>query len=174
MKAQGRMRIRFERPSDAVEVRDVNVAAFGGEAEADLVEALRRAARPLISLVAEEDGAVAGHILFSPVTLSSDPDLRIAGLAPMAVSPKHQRQGIGSALVRAGLDACRSAGFVAVAVLGHSAFYPRFGFVPASRFGIASTYAVADDVFMALELNTGALRDKPGVIHYHSAFAGVT
>src|SRR5262245_13470726 len=99
------MRIRFERPSDAVEVRDVNIAAFGREAEADLVEALRRAARPFISLVAENDGAVAGHILFSPVALSSDPDLRIAGLAPMAVRPKHQRQGIGSALVRAGLDA---------------------------------------------------------------------
>lgn len=168
------MHIRFERPSDAVEVRDVNVAAFGREAEADLVEALRRATRPLISLVAEEDAAIAGHVLFSPVALSSDPGLRIAGLAPMAVRPKFQRQGIGSALVRAGLDACRSAGFAAVVVLGHSAFYPRFGFVPASRFGIASTYLVPDDVFMTLELIAGALRDKRGVIHYHSAFAGVS
>jgi putative acetyltransferase len=168
------MPIRFERPDDAEKIRAVNVSAFGTSAEADLIEALRCVVRPLISLVAEEDRTIVGHILFSPITLSSDPDVRIAGLAPMAVTPAYQRQGIGSALVRAGLEECRSAGFVAVAVLGHSAFYPRFGFVPASRFGIASTYAVPDDVFMALELDAGALRDKPGVVHYHSAFAGVS
>lgn len=166
-------RIRFERPADAQEIRAINEAAFGRAAEADLVESLRRVVRPIISLVAEEQDMIVGHILFSSVTLSSDPDLPIAGLAPMSVRPARQRLGIGSALVRAGLDECRSAGFVAVAVLGHSAYYPRFAFVPASRFGITSTYRVPDDVFMAVELTAGALRNKRGVIHYHAAFAEV-
>jgi putative acetyltransferase len=166
--------IRREHPADAGAIRAVNESAFGTAAEADLVEALRSVASPLISLVADEDGAIAGHILFSSVTLSSDPHLRIAGLAPMAVTPARQRQGIGSALVRAGLGECRSAGFLAVAVLGHSGFYPRFGFVPASCFGISSTYHVPDDVFMALELEAGALREKQGVIHYHPIFEGVS
>jgi putative acetyltransferase len=168
------MHIRFERPADADEIRAVNASAFGTAAEADLVEVLRRVAFPLISLVAEQDDTIAGHILFSPVTLSSDPSLRIAGLAPMAVRPARQRVGIGSMLVRAGLEECRSVGFLAVTVLGHPKFYPRFGFVPASRFGIASTYDVPDDVFMALELEPGTLRETRGVIHYHPAFAGVS
>lgn len=168
------MRMRFERPADVEEIRAVNESAFGTAAEANLIEALRRVNCPVISLVAEEDGAIAGHILFSPVTLSSDPNLRIAGLAPMAVMPTRQRLGIGSALVRAGLEECQSVGFLAVAVLGHTTFYPRFGFVPASRFGIASTYDVPDDVFMVRELEPGALREKRGVIHYHAAFAGVS
>ena len=168
------IRIRRENSADARAIRAVNESAFGTAAEADLVEALRRVAAPLISLVADENGAIAGHILFSPVTLSSDPGLRIAGLAPMAVTPARQRQGIGSALVRAGLDECRAVGFLAVAVLGHFGFYPRFGFVPASRFGIRSTYDVPDDVFMALELEAGALHEKPGVIHYHHVFEGVS
>ena len=77
------MHIRFERPADADEIRAVNASAFGTAAEADLVEVLRRVAFPLISLVAEQDDTIAGHILFSPVTLSSDPSLRIAGLAPI-------------------------------------------------------------------------------------------
>src|SRR5215472_16413875 len=168
------MRIRFERPADVDDIRAVNKYAFGTPEEADLIEALRRVGSPLVSLVAEEAGAIVGHILFSRVTLSSDPNLCIAGLAPMAVMPARQRLGIGSALVRAGLEECRSAGFLAVAVLGHRTFYPRFEFVPASRFGIASTYDVPDDVFMMRELEPGALREKRGVIHYHAAFAGVS
>jgi putative acetyltransferase len=127
----------------------------------------------LVSLVAVDDDAVEGHILFSPVTLLSHTDLPIAGLAPMAVLPKRQRQGIGSTLVRAGLDHCRRLGFVAVVVLGHAGYYPRFGFVPASRFGVRSEYDVPDDVFMALELTPGALRDRSGTIRYHPAFAAV-
>ena len=167
------MHVRLERPEDVNAVRAVNQTAFERAAESDLVDTLRRIARPIVSLVAEVDGAIVGHILFSPVTLSSDPDLRVAGLAPMAVTPARQRQGIGSALVRAGLEECRAQGFVAVVVLGHARFYPRFGFAPASRFGINSTYAVPDDVFMALELVRRALSGKRGDIHYHPAFAAV-
>jgi putative acetyltransferase len=141
--------------------------------EADLVDALRAQATPLMSYVAELDGTIAGHILFSPVTLLSHPDLAIMGLAPMAVLPTLQRQGIGSALVRTGLDACRDMGAGAVIVLGHAEYYPRFGFVPASRFGIRSEYDVPDDVFMAIELIPGFLAPRPGTIRYHPAFGSV-
>jgi putative acetyltransferase len=169
-----RMQIRCECAADVDQIRQVNRAAFGTTAEADLVDTLRRRVEPFISLVAEEGGLIAGHILFSPVTLSSDEALPIAGLAPMAVLPPWQRHGIGSALVHAGLDECRRFGFRASVVLGHPDFYPRFGFVPASRFGISSTYDVPDDVFMALELEPGALQAKSGLIRYDAAFAEVS
>ena len=97
------MRIRPEKPGDHAGVRAVNVAAFETPAEADLVDALRAQAWPLVSLVADEDGAIVGHIMFSPVTLPGHPALALMGLAPMAVTPARQRAGIGSALVRAGL-----------------------------------------------------------------------
>jgi putative acetyltransferase len=95
------------------------------------------------------------------------------GLAPMAVVPERQRHGIGSALVRAGLDECRRLGAVAVVVLGHAEYYPRFGFVPASRFSLVSEYDVPDDVFMAMELEPAALQGKSGTIKYDAVFATV-
>ena len=165
--------IRAEEAHDRAAIHAVNAAAFGTSAEANLVEALREQAAPLISLVALEGDAVVGHILFSPVTHPGRPDLRIMGLAPMAVAPAHQRQGIGSALVRAGLEECRRLGFDAVVVLGHPDYYPRFGFRPSTRFGIRSEYDVPEDVFMVLELVPGALRDAPGIVRYHAAFATV-
>ena len=163
------MRIRRERAADKAAVRHVNEAAFETSLEATLVERLRREATPIISLVADDDGLVVGHILFSPVTLSSDDGILILGLAPMAVLPDRQRRGIGSSLIHAGLDECRLNGAAAVVVLGHPAFYPKFGFKPASAFGVTSEYDVADDVFMALELQPGAL-GKGGTIRYHPAF----
>ncbi len=165
------MIIRPEQEADHAAVRAVNTAAFDTAAEADLVDALRTQAQPLVSLVAEEKREVVGHILFSPVTLVGHAGLKLAGLAPMAVTPAYQRKGIGSALVRAGLDYCRREGFVAVIVLGHPEYYPRFGFAPATRFGIGSEYDVPDEVFMALELQAGVLAGKTGLIKYHDAFA---
>ena len=165
------MHIRTERPEDIPGVRHVNQTAFDTAAEANLVDALRQHAHPIVSLVADTEDNVVGHILFSPVTLSAHADRPIAGLAPLAVLPSRQRQGIGSALVRAGLDECRRLGFSAVVVLGHADYYPRFGFVPASTFGVRSEYDVPDDVFLALELSPDALRDRPGMIRYHPAFA---
>jgi putative acetyltransferase len=162
------MDIRFERAADVPVIRYVNQVAFAGTFEADLVDALRAQARPLISLVADEAGDVVGHILFSPVTLSSAPERLVMGLAPMAVVPERQRQGIGTLLVTAGLSECRALGAAAVVVLGHPQFYPRFGFVPASRFGVTTEYDVPDDTFMALEIEPGAL--TPGSIRYHAAF----
>ena len=166
--------IRPERTDDLGGVRQVNLSAFETDLEANLVDALRAQADPLVSLVAvgeHADGGIVGHILFTPVTLSSQPNLPIMGLAPMAVMPERQRQGIGSDLVRAGIDACRDTGCIAIVVLGHAEYYPRFGFVPASRFGLVSEYDVPDDVFMALELTAGVLRGNAGTIRYHPAFA---
>ena len=165
------MQIRPEQTDDLTAIREVNLSAFEGTTEADLVDALRKQARPIVSMVADDDGAVVGQILFSPVTLSSLPDLRIMGLAPMAVLPDRQRKGVGSALARAGITACRDLGYEAVVVLGHAEYYPRFGFVPASRFGLRSEYDVPDEVFMAMELTPGALQGSgPGTIRYHAAF----
>jgi putative acetyltransferase len=164
------MLIRAERPTDWAAVRVVNESAFDTADEANLVDALRELARPIVSRVAEDDGAIVGHILFSPVLLVEHPELMIMGLAPMAVAPAHQRMGIGSALVRAGLDACARTGFGAVVVLGHPEYYPRFGFSPATRFGIGCEYDVPDEAFMALELHADYLRGAIGKIKFHAAF----
>jgi putative acetyltransferase len=166
------MHLRAELPTDVEAVHELNRAAFGGADEALIVDSLRGAVTPLVSLVAEVDGTVVGHILFSPVTLASTSHPLVMGLAPMAVRPDHQRSGVGTALVHAGLDACREIGAVAVVVLGHPTYYPRLGFVPASRFGLTCEYDVPDDVFMALELRPGALAAHKGQVRYHPAFAG--
>ena len=167
------MLIRIEKEDDKAAVYQINAAAFETTAEANLVDVLREQAEPTISLVAENDATVIGHIMFSPVTLSTDPDLKLMGLAPMAVIPAGQSQGIGSALVRAGIEHCKELGFRAVVVLGHSEYYPRFGFVPASRFNLRWEYDVPDEVFMAMELEPGAFDGKSGVVKYHAAFSNV-
>jgi putative acetyltransferase len=164
--------LRSEAPADHAAVHDINVTAFGGEVEARLVALLREQAQPLVSLVAEESGTLVGHIMFSPVSLQGFTELMM-GLAPMAVTPACQRQGIGSALVRAGIDRCREIGVAAIVVLGHPDFYPRFGFLPAARFGLICEYDVPAQAFMAIELGPHALRDAAGIVSYHPAFAGL-
>jgi putative acetyltransferase len=165
------MIIRPEKPEDVPAIRIVNERAFGGAAEADLVDALRRNGKATISLVAEDDGRVVGHILFSPVTIEAgERELAGVGLAPMSVVPERQNQRIGSLLVEDGLRRCREDGHRFVVVLGHPGYYPRFGFVSAGRFGIKSEYNVADDVFMVMELREGALRGRHGVVKYQPEF----
>jgi putative acetyltransferase len=124
-------------------------------------------------MVADDDGEIIGHIMFSPVVLDGHPELKIMGLAPMAVVPARQRQGVGSALVRAGLEECRKLGFGAIVVLGHPDYYPRFGFSPSTRFGITSEYEVPENVFMVMELRPSYLHGASGTIRYHAAFANV-
>lgn len=164
------MRIRVEKEQDREAVRAVNEAAFESPAEADLADALREGACPVVSLVAEDEGAIVGHVMFSPVRLRGRPDLRLTGLAPIAVIPERQREGIGSALVRAGLEACGKLGFGAVVVLGHPGYYPRFGFVPATRFQIVCEYDVPEGAFMIAELKPGYLHRAAGTVQYHAAF----
>ena len=167
------MLIRAERTSDRSRVYSINESAFESPAEADLVDILREQAQPLIALVAEDNGELVGHIIFSPVTMAAYPDFKLMGLAPMAVTPEHQRKGIGSQLVRAGLEQCRQQGSIAVVVLGHPEFYPRFGFSRASRFGIDSVYDVPEEAFMVMELKAGAFRGKTGTVKYHAAFSSL-
>lgn len=162
--------VRTEREGDADAVHALNVAAFGQPDEADLVDRLRTSSGYL-ALVAIEEERVVGHIAFSPVTLTPPTALDVRGLAPMAVAPDCQRKGIGTALVRAGLAACRDDGAEAVVVLGHPAYYPRFGFEAAARRGIACEYDVPPEAFMAMELVPGALDGVAGVVRYASAFA---
>jgi putative acetyltransferase len=165
------MRIRPERPADIAAVRDVNQQAFGTAAEATLVDAVRTQANPIVSLVAEDGDRIVGHILFSPVTIEGRTDQLMMGLAPMAVLPDRQRQGVGTALAEAGLEQCRLLGAAGIVVVGHPEFYPRFGFVPASRFGLKCEFEVPDDVFMAAEFVENALRIPGGMIRYHPAFS---
>jgi putative acetyltransferase len=144
--------------------------AFGGTFEAGLVARLHEEGLVASSLVAVAGSEVVGHILFSDLAVRVDGrDVAAVALAPMAVRPDCQRRGIGTRLVRAGLAAARSKGREAVIVVGHPAYYPRFGFSPALAGKLASPYAGA--AFMALELVPGALRGKEGSVAYPDAFS---
>lgn len=165
------LHIRSETPADYDRVRQINKAAFETCGEAKLVDALRVSVTSYISLVAERDGNVLGHILFTPVIVSSDENLWAAmGLAPMAVAPENQRQGIGSALVRAGLAECLRIDEPIVFVLGHPEYYPRFGFVPAPPMDLMCEYPVPDEVFMVAELERGVISGRTGLVRYAPAF----
>ena len=164
--------IRPEQANDLEAIRSVNLAAFPGDSEAKLVDALRAAGKATVSLVAEQNARVIGHILFSPVTIASHAGPHpILGLAPMAVLPAVQRRGVGSLLVTTGLAYCRQANVGVVVVVGHADYYPRFGFQPASRFGVSCEYEVPDDSFMLLELARGASDGLSGLARYQPEFA---
>jgi putative acetyltransferase len=166
--------IRPERPEDTTAIRQVNEQAFGRSDEANLVDTLRTRGKAVLSLVAVEGDRIVGHIFFSPVTIESDDRLVLAvGLAPMAVVPERQRHGIGSQLVNAGLEECRNAGYHYVVVLGHPTYYPRFGFVPASRYGLTSEYAVPDEAFMVLAWRGGVWGERGGLARYEPEFREV-
>ncbi len=168
------LHIRDEHLDDIGAIRKVNELAFGQKAEAELVDAVRERGAYILSLVAELDGQIVGHIFFTPVLIVEAEDrVPAVGLGPMAVLPEFQKQGIGSALVRAGLDQLRAMHYRAVIVLGHPDFYPKFGFVPASRFGIRFMVTVQDEVFMAVELQPGGLRGVRGIVHYQPEFEKV-
>jgi putative acetyltransferase len=165
------MEIRYETPADADDVRKVNELAFEGLAEARIIESLRGLPGS-ISMVATTDGRVVAHIFFTPVEIEgAKSSTRVAGLGPMAVLPGQQRAGVGSALVRAGIDACRRQGYAAIVVLGHPAYYPRFGFRPAGRWGLTCEYPAPPEAFMALELDAGALDSQGGLVRYRPEFS---
>ncbi|MEG4216227.1 N-acetyltransferase [Microcoleus sp. Pol14C6] len=166
------MDIRTENPEDVEAVRNINIEAFGRENEANLVDRLRGIASTF-SFVAVQSDRVVGHMFFSPVVVEGkcSSNLSILGLAPVAVLPDYQRQGIGTLLIREGLKECGRSGFQAVVVLGHPDFYSRFGFIPASRKSLKCEYDVPDEAFMVLELESGALQDCSGTVKYRSEFS---
>lgn len=166
------MNIRAEHPADIELIYQVNALAFGREHEAKLVDRLRGLPHTL-SLVAVVGDAIVGHIFFSPVTLENvqAKNSMILGLGPVAVQPDHQRQGIGSQLIRQGVEQCRQLGSRAVVVLGDPQFYARFGFIPAEQRALRCEYTVPEGTFRVLELEPGALQNCRGLVRYHPEFA---
>ncbi len=167
--------IREESAEDITAIDKVNELAFARRDEAELVNALRDNQKISFSLVADQDGDIVGHILFSPMRIISEdgPVCPALGIGPVAVLPVYQRQGIGAQLMEEGLAKCRAAGHRIVLVLGHPSYYPRFGFRPASQYGIKCAYEVPDEAFMALELEPNALVQVSGIAHYEPEFDGV-
>jgi putative acetyltransferase len=163
------MEIRQETLNDHAHVFELNSLAFETEAEAKLVEKLRDA-RPHLSLVAEREGKIIGHIFFSPMIFEDQPT-SFLGLAPMAVLPEFQKQGVGKQLVHKGLKQAAENGFTAIFVLGHKDYYPRFGFEMAKTRGFFSEYPVPDEYFMVLELEKDSLKGKQGLVKYSPEFA---
>jgi len=154
-------------------VKAVCLAAFENEGEGRLVEGLLKSGDEVISLGATVDDQLVGHILFSPVTVLAGSEDPLVGLGPMAVLPAWQRKGVGTTLVEAGLERCRAAKYGGVVVLGHPAYYPRFGFRPAVEWGIVCKYPAPPEAFMALELAPGGLDRASGMLHYHPLFDSV-
>jgi putative acetyltransferase len=165
--------IRPETLADYNDIFDVNRLAFGRENEARLVENIRRLPNfnPALSLVAIESDRLVGQILFSEIAIaSSQGDVTALALAPLAVLPQFQNQGIGPQLVRKGLQQCQILGYKIVIVIGHPKFYSRFGFSSATAKGLRSPFPVPDEAFMVLELISGALTGISGMVKYSSPF----
>lgn len=161
--------IRAAATADADTIATLNRAAFGGEDEVSIIERLRRDGLVAVELVAEQGGVITGHILLSWLLTTMDGrSVKALALAPMAVRPGLQKQGIGGRLIAAALDQARAAGAQAVIVLGHPGYYPRFGFSAALARNLASPFS--GEPFMALELVPGALAGQHGSVSYPSAF----
>lgn len=161
---------RPERADDVGSIRAVNLASFPASAEADLVDLLRDAGHLTVSLVAELDGGIVGHVAFSPVAVA--PASVGIGLAPVAVLPSHRGRGVAARLIGAGIAACEALGFGWIVVLGDPGYYARFGFGPASAFGLFDEYD-GGDAFQVVELIAGSLPRQGGVVHYSEEFASL-
>ncbi|MDZ7956017.1 N-acetyltransferase [Nostoc sp. DedQUE09] len=163
--------IRSETLSDYTAIAEVNRLAFGQENEAKLVEKIRNSDRYIseLSLVAEVENIVVGHILFSYIDLVGEETLQVLGLAPLAVHPQFQRQGIGSALIKAGLEIAEAKKEAIVIVLGHPHFYTRFGFQPSVVYEIESPFPVPEEFFMVKPLQKYQKQYK-GKVVYAAAF----
>lgn len=168
MALAARPAIRPEQAADSAPIGAVHRAAFPTPLEAQLVDALRAAGLLTVSLVAAAQRDILGHVAFSPVAVAGVHGQGL-GLAPLAVQPRVQKQGIGAALVRAGLEGCRRLGAPFVVVLGEPAYYRRFGFAPASRWRLGNEYGAADE-FMALELVAGGIPREGGLVQYAAPF----
>jgi putative acetyltransferase len=162
--------IRAESRGDIDDIYSINKRAFETDAEAKLVDLLRSRDKLVISLVAEDQGKLIGHIAFSRVHNESNPVIRGLGLGPMAVIPERQNCGIGSQLVQVGIQQGKSQGYDYIVVLGHPTYYPRFGFIPARQFDLHCAWEVPEEVFMALEVHMSSLSNVKGLIQYEPEF----
>ncbi len=167
--------IRPETPEGVESIGYVIEQVFGQESESELIEKLRNRGVLTISLVALQNGETVGHIAFSLVVIESGlSSFEAIALAPMAVLPAYQRQGIGRQLVRAGLEECRRLGHEIIVLVGHPDYYPRFGFVPARPTGIECEFEVPEEAWMILELREGALAGRRGTVRFQPEFKEAT
>lgn len=167
------MFIRPESSQDVQQIWDLNRAAFGSQDEADLVNRLRDGNHIDVSLVAVTEEQIVGHICFSQVFIrGQDKRWRGTSLAPMAVLPDRQRQGIGSSLVRDGLEACRQQDLPFVVVLGHADFYPRFGFSADAAKPLTCPYGFGE-AWMAQPLHRDGLDEVGGDVEYPAPFSSL-
>ena len=162
------LRIRPETPRDHAAIHAVHLAAFPTEVEARLVEQLRAADRLTISLVAELEGGIVGHVAFSPVTVGTTTGA--LGLAPVGVLPAFQRRGVGSRLIEEGLAHARGLRVPFVVLLGEPAYYARFGFEAASAVGLRDEYG-GGPAFQVIELVEGTMPTDGGLVRYAPEFA---
>jgi putative acetyltransferase len=168
--------IRREQHSDIAAVRVINETAFGQPVEAGIDDSIRAVCSDAVSFVAIDVERVVGHIFFSPVVVTgASGTIQGMGLAPMAVLPEQQRQGIGSMLVEAGIEEMRELECPFIIVIGHPEYYPRFGFVPAFRHGVSCQWeGVPEEAFMVLILDEVAMAGVSGTARYREEFNQAT
>lgn len=166
------IRFRKEVKEDYKQVYEINKLAFGQDKESILIEKIRKGPNfvPELSLVAEKDNEIVGHILFSKMKIVGEIEYETLMLAPLAVIPELQKQGIGGKLVKKGIEKAIELGFDSIIVVGHKDYYPRFGFQKASKWGIKCPFEVPDGAFMAIELTEKALENKAGVVQFPEEF----
>lgn len=169
------MIIRTENERDLKEVFDLNFQAFGNrEDESKLVERVRESEGfiPELSLVAEMNNKIVGHLLLSKAKVEDqNEEHTVIVLAPIAVKPDLQKQGIGSSLIKEGIRRCKELGYELILLIGHPSYYPRLGFQPARKFGLElKQFEVPDEVFMVCEVREGALQKIKGELKYPKAF----
>jgi len=164
--------IRKEEEKDYKNIFNVNKLAFDQEEESNLVDKIRNSKNfiPDLSIVAELNNRLIGHILFSKIEILGSSVFNTLALAPMAVIPEFQRQGVGSELIKKGMKKAKELGFDSIIVLGHKDYYPKFGFKEASRWKIKCPYKVPQEAFMAIELTEKALEGKAGTVKYPDEF----
>jgi len=168
--------LRHETKNDYPAITRVNDLAFGRKAEGNLIKQLRNKNTfvPELSIIAEYNKQVVGHMLFTLVEITNEhKSHQTLTLAPMAVIPEYQKKSIGKLMIVFGLQEARELGHRSVIVVGHPSYYPKFGFVPASKWNISSPFPAPEEAFMALELQTGSLSGIDGRVVFPPEFDGL-
>lgn len=167
------MKIEPESPFDIDTIEEITIAAFGRKDEANLINNLRDNKNFIedLSLVANDDGEIVGHILFFPVVIKEGSKKHsILALAPMSVLPKFQNKGIGTKLIEEGFKIAKKLGYTSIVVLGHEKYYPKFGFELAKNFNILPPVKAWEKSFFVKELVKGSLAKVSGTVEYPKEF----